>query len=168
MASTDFLTGINNKSAFLSKVTERLKTVNGQTIAMLMIDIDNFKSINDGYGHLIGDKILSEAAKILGEVWKSEVIIGRFGGDEFVIYSESLDMSSLKKKVAETKEALTKIESNLYKITCSIGAYITNIPEGVNELIEKADKAMYKVKRSGRNGCYISDRFADEIQDEIQ
>ncbi|MDD4699751.1 MAG: diguanylate cyclase [Oscillospiraceae bacterium] len=161
MATTDLLTGLFNKAAFLSKVAEKLNNTKKLSRVMLMIDLDNFKSINDNYGHLIGDRILSETAKILGQVWNSEDIIGRFGGDEFVVYTESIDKSELEKKIIQVKRALLEIESGLYKITCSVGAYTTDFSESVSEMLEKADADMYKVKRSGRNGYNISNRLSE-------
>ena len=86
---TDYLTGLYNKGAATEKITKWLESNPTSEAHMLMIDLDNFKNINDKYGHAFGDDVLKETALVLGNCFDSDCIISRFGGDEFIIFVQS-------------------------------------------------------------------------------
>lgn len=165
LSITDGLTSVYNHR-YLNEYFEKKITQGTTSMTILFCDIDHFKMINDTYGHGIGDLVLQEVAKILGEATNGNAGVFRCGGEEFAVLLENCTCS----KGFDTAE---KIRSEIYNsnvikfycndknITISIG--LASYPyDGVNidDLINKADKAMYHVKKSGRNGCEI---YNDEI-----
>lgn len=154
-AEHDPLTGIMNRGTF-DELKQYLK-VNPCALALLIIDIDNFKQINDGYGHEVGDEILKKVAKLIKESFRSNDYPARIGGDEFaVIVTEIMPemKTSLLKKAAMMNEILKNPSDDLPPVSLSIG-----IAFGKNgfadDLYTKADRALYIVKENGRCGCRI-------------
>jgi diguanylate cyclase (GGDEF)-like protein len=156
-ANTDPLTGFYNKAATETFISEiMLSSANGTTHALMCIDLDNFKSINDLFGHLYGDEVLKEAARNMKNLFRSDDVLGRFGGDEFVIFVR--DMSSiglLEEKAAELNRCLNKTyEKDGMKCTVSASIGITIFPSDgktYSALHEKADEASYAAKKAGKN-----------------
>ena len=148
-ASHDELTNLYNRKAFEKKREE----LAGTDHAMLLVDVDYFKSVNDTHGHEIGDKVLKNVASILASCFRTEDYICRIGGDEFVILMQHMNESL--KHVAEAKilrvrELLKKTEG-LPSTTVSIGIAFSS-KEGEEDMFRKADEALYAVKETGRNG----------------
>lgn len=157
-AEHDPLTGVINRGAF-EQMRELLKAT--QTpIALLIIDVDKFKHINDDYGHEMGDKILKKVAKEIQDEFRGQDYVARIGGDEFaVIMTECTEELKLviQKKVEAINNRLTHPDDGLPEISLSIG--IAFSPKGFpEELYSMADKALYRVKENGRCGC----RFYEE------
>lgn len=127
--------------------------------ALFIIDLDNFKQVNDIFGHLTGDKILIEVAKNLKNIVRKTDILGRMGGDEFVLLLENISKIEDIKKIAEKiNKALVKTYSKNNKdITISASIGITIIEENmtIRKVYKKADKALYHVKYNGRNSYFI-------------
>ncbi len=158
-STKDHLTGLNNVREFdkLFRLVIEKAISNHQKFSLLMIDIDFFKKINDTHGHQAGDKVLKEIGKILKENCRADDKISRNGGEEFSILLENASNS----KAIEIAERIRKIVAeNEFEIsydrktnvTVSIG--ICSYPETVKDItqiIERADAALYKAKRSGRN-----------------
>ncbi len=133
--------------------------------SIIFLDLDGLKEINDSYGHIYGAKTLKELGKLLKKHTRSSDVVGRFGGDEFII----VIFGASKKEAKSVAERLRKkIKENVFlkeegyniKLTASFG--IASFPEdatNIDELINKADKAMYQVKKSGKDGvqCYKED-----------
>ena len=136
---------------------------NQRQIALLMIDLDNFKAINDKYGHLFGDKCLIHAADVIRSIVrrKSDMLV-RFGGEEFVVILPQADIETARKIAEKIRCALcTKpFQSDDTKtlLTASIGVCATR-PDGddYNVLLQKADEALYKAKKNGRNRVEIAE-----------
>jgi len=158
IAALDELTGIYNRKFGIQRLNEEIARTKRYKMEyhIMILDIDHFKEINDTYGHIVGDFILSEVAKIIKKMFRKEDVFFRYGGEEFVIgMIASLD------NVARKSELLRKsIASQIFickdiqiKITVSIG--ISTIPvETVScpdDLIEDADKSLYYAKNNGRN-----------------
>lgn len=161
-AQYDVLTGIYNKATINELVEQRMQEVYscGDSVldyhALLIIDVDYFKSVNDNYGHLCGDSVLSDvAAALKGNVRNSDMV-GRIGGDEFLVYLPEVPCeATVKSKVEQMMQALSCIhpEPNEPPITCSIGVSVMLRNENNYEaLYQAADRALYRQKNSGRNG----------------
>lgn len=156
-AQRDPLTNLYNKTNTKDLINCRLlNRFSEEYYSLMIIDIDNFKNINDTYGHLTGDMVLSGIVMKMKEVFSEEDVLGRIGGDEFVIlmkYIEGTDMVDKKAKSLGDGVATTIFhEDPSLRVTISIG--IADYPlDGKNydELLEHADKALYSVKNQGKN-----------------
>lgn len=118
--------------------------------------MDNFKIINDSKGHVVGDKILRQVAAVLKKEIKADDLIGRVGGDEFVIFLKNIQsVENVKKYADELCEAVYNAEYGLnkeIKISCSIGiAFVPEDGKDYETLVEKADKKVYDAKAKGKN-----------------
>ena len=144
----DLLTHIYNR-AYFEKSVQNLISQN-IPFALAFIDLDNFKYVNDTFGHNMGDEILINTANILRKNLKGKDIIGRFGGDEFVAVIEKCN-----KKCAKT--ILAKIQKDInnffkqYNVTCSIGVSFYPEIKDYEILLKTADEKMYEAKNSGKN-----------------
>ena len=131
---------------------------------LLVIDVDFFKNVNDRYGHLFGDKVLQEFARLLDTLFKRGDVLARIGGDEFLVFMKDARHSVVLKKTKQLSEAVRKLvfEENDYCMTCSIGACF--LPENVagysyEQLFENADWALYQAKENGRNQYAFCDNL---------
>ena len=153
--STDALTGLNNRNELNRYVYNLFK--NNKNICVLMFDLDNFKHINDTYGHLEGDKALLAASKVLKNVVKdTNVFLARFGGDEFIIiakdYSED-DINSLISKIEEETKLINQ-KNTEYIIGISCGYAFLEKDEDVLNTIERADQKLYERKKEKKTSSY--------------
>ncbi len=157
-AVTDSLTKLPNRESFIHNIEQQIKTEPDSTFAIVFFDIDYFKSINDNYGHEMGDEILKKYVHKLKSVINKTDILSRFGGDEFVLLLRNIDskkeaeifISELSKKL----DASCVIDNNEIFLTSSIGVSVYSIDASdAKTLLKHADIAMYTAKESGRN-CY--------------
>ncbi|MBN2831203.1 MAG: sensor domain-containing diguanylate cyclase [Candidatus Omnitrophica bacterium] len=159
LAIHDSLTGLYTKDYFLGRLKEEYKRSIRQVtpLSLLMLDIDFFKKYNDQFGHTAGDIVLQKLSKVItGALTRLNPVTSRFGGEEFCVAIAGVDKmealgiaESLRLRIEKEKIILRRSETN---ITVSIG--IANLPEDTmdeEELIRKADKAMYQAKQQGRN-----------------
>lgn len=148
----DGLTGLYNATTTRNLITESIERANSNTKdALIIIDCDNFKSINDTYGHLQGDKVLQNISKGLIQTFRKTDIIGRIGGDELCVYMK--DIPSLDFVVSKCQQ-LIDIISKLNQeplVTISIGISLLGQEKTYDDLFKKADKALYDAKKKGRN-----------------
>ena len=158
ISELDALTGVNNKIITQEKISALLKQ--GCKGVMLMLDTDHFKTINDTLGHSVGDNVLIDIAVEIKRIFRSDDIIGRIGGDEFMIFCPNLVMGEWTKiKAQSLLDSCQKIYRNgdlSVQISVSIG--ISSVDKTCNtftQLYEKADAALYEAKRNGRNGFSI-------------
>lgn len=161
-AQRDAMTGLYNKGA-----TERLVAGclaeganEGQPYALLVIDIDNFKGINDRFGHVFGDGVIKKVAETLKTKTREKDIVGRIGGDEFLIFLHKIPgKDCLNERLSCLTAALfseVHVEGNECHVSTSIGAvYISGKEAPFRVLFEKADQALYSAKRKGKNGYEI-------------
>ncbi len=168
MSVTDGLTGLLNHRAFLDRLKEetlRVKRYNS-FLSLIMIDVDNFKPINDTYGHLEGDRVLKMIANILSSNLRETDFAARYGGDEFaLILPETKKIEAY--PVAEKLRTITadttffigeNHDNKIENITLSLGICVVSEKEADPQLvISKADKAMYVAKEMGRNNTVVSD-----------
>ena len=158
LGAMDCLTGVMGRKLFLNNCQElqnkQLLLDNKDKGWFLFFDVDSFKSINDNYGHLVGDKVLKEFADHLNEALSAYGIIGRLGGDEF---AAMLDKPLEKKELADILDRLYRqideILPEQQKVTCSIGVCAFRYPQDMKTLLYATDKALYKAKERGR-ACY--------------
>ena len=139
----DPLTSIYNRRGVLSKLKETKKG------AILFMDIDHFKKVNDTYGHEFGDYVLQELGKILKDYVRDVDIVGRWGGEEFIMILNEVSFNDAMKVAERVRKAIENYNFNGKKITISIG--VSELTDNFKESLEKADKALYEAKNSGRN-----------------
>ena len=159
-ANYDTVTNLPNRRLFLDRLDQELKKCRRATLflALLFIDLDHFKEINDTYGHDVGDQLLIEAARRLNACVRSSDTVARLGGDEFTVILAELTETSKVEMVADNildiLEQPFSINEVSMQISGSIGiALYPSDASDANELITKADNAMYAAKRRGRNCC---------------
>ena len=152
-AARDAGTGLLNKRAWTEYTIEQLNRKDGQIRWLVIIDIDDFKHINDTYGHIFGDQVIRRVAEIMQELVGQRGVIGRFGGDEYVILLEKVETREQLKTLLKTiaKELALAFDPKTH-VTASIG--VSEYPVDGNEyeeLMRKADKALYLAKEKGKN-----------------
>lgn len=160
-AETDKLTGLLNKITFENICREYIQNISaGELAALFVIDLDNFKKANDTYGHQFGDLILKKFAEALRDNFKTDGIVGRFGGDEFVILLKNVaDINFVTDKAREILKLARDLHSDKdWHLSASTGISIINGNEkNYSEIFSAADKSVYVVKNQGRNGFSINE-----------
>ncbi len=154
LAQTDSLTGLLNRKTFAEKVEQMLaKQAAGEHCALLMLDIDDFKKINDAFGHPGGDRVLVEVAEKLRTILRKDDLIGRMGGDEFVVCLGSVTGNAIiGKKAKQICETLTKQFNKSIRQSVSVGIAISPKDGTTFEtLYHSADLALYHAKSIGKN-----------------
>lgn len=157
MAVTDKLTGAFNRRELEFSFGKTLKAAqkNNSPLSVILIDIDNFKIINDKYGHLIGDLIIKEVVKIINKCIRDNDLLVRWGGDEFLTLTPSpLDTATtVAERIRETIESqeLFSDKQELIKVTISCGIAQFTLSDDVDTLTKRADDALYLAKEKGRN-----------------
>lgn len=165
LAFTDYLTGLYNRRAFISMLIMELGRAKrkNKTLSIILIDVDNFKIINDTYGHLAGDTVLQEISQVVKDNLRTYDFVGRYGGEEFIICLPDTigDMAvviaeRIRTMIAAKKIFIPEAEGTI-QVTVSMGISSLS-PKGfrnLDHLIKEADVFLYKAKRSGRNRvCY--------------
>ena len=160
MAQVDTLTGLLNRAYFTDLFENMIEEDPEAKYAILFMDLDGFKDINDKYGHNMGDKVLRVVANRLVMAARREDLVSRFGGDEFsmlISYSSVDQIRYVANKVVRAIDEVMMIEDNEYHVGVSIGVAIyPDHARSVDDLYKVADNAMYKVKYSTKNAYYIS------------
>ena len=155
-ASHDALTGLFNRGAY----DLLMESADTQHVALILIDVDYFKQVNDTYGHAVGDRVLKRVAELLRSSFRSVDILCRIGGDEFaVVMTRSNSSMSLLvlNKMKRINEILQHPMDDLPPVSLSVGVAFSdrNNPQG--DIFHDADSALYKVKKAGRKGCAVFD-----------
>jgi diguanylate cyclase (GGDEF)-like protein len=164
LATTDSLTGLQNRRDILNAIEiefDRTKRSRTQ-MSVLMIDIDNFKRINDNYGHIVGDNAIRDVAKSIGLSIRPYDIAGRYGGEEFVVLLPNSDIQvalDIGKRILENVKTSCKIQTaDSYTITVNIGAaQMIKTETSSQSTIENADRALLKAKRLGKDQVVIAE-----------
>lgn len=156
---TDYLTGLMRKSAFAGQVESRLN-YSASGGYFIIIDLDNFKRVNDKYGHEVGDTIIRQAARCINTCFDSYSLKGRFGGDEFVVFTnnadECEDVEVCLNKLMEMMPKETELPDKNDLIQCSAGiTTVSPAEKDYSTIFRQADAALYTAKREGKNRfCY--------------
>jgi diguanylate cyclase len=157
VARTDSLTACLNRGAFASKVTETLQARG--TGALLMIDADNFKTINDLYGHEAGDEALTVIARSIRAVVRPGDLVGRMGGEEFAVFLPGVDQSAAEAVAERIRRsvnlAIFTPDGRQRNLAVSIGGVAFDRPATFSELFRIADQRLYGAKQSGRNRAAV-------------
>lgn len=166
ISQIDGLTGLLNRQHLNKRLTEEIHRTKryGTPLSLIMFDIDNFKKINDTYGHLTGDKILQKTATTIKEILRDTDIAGRFGGDEFILILVQTNIDTgmqvaerLRAKIEQVQVLLKKEQSISFTISLGICQY-NNKVKSTEEFIAKVDRALYMAKYNGYNQiCKVED-----------
>ena len=153
---SDAMTGLFNKVTTEEEIRVALRDARPDALGVLfMIDIDNFKNVNDNMGHLAGDSILVEIARQLGRTFRQGDVIGRVGGDEFHVYMRDVrEPASIRERAQELCSAIRRlfVDSRLdNSISISVGIAVTDRPIPYDDLFRQADVALYRAKGNGKN-----------------
>ena len=153
-ASHDALTGLFNRGAYdlLMSSTDK------EHMALLLIDVDNFKGVNDTYGHAVGDRVLKRVADILKHSFRSVDILCRIGGDEFAVVMTRANSSMadlVLNKIQRANDLLQHPKDDLPPVSLSVGVAFSDRKNPKGDIFKDADTALYQVKESGRKGCRI-------------
>ena len=164
MAFTDSLTGLYDRRYFKVKLHEEFQRARryNRPFSIVMADLDNFKDINDTYGHVEGDHTLKAVAALLKAQIRKVDIIARYGGDEFVMFFPEKEKQAARQLSERLKEQFSR-ETFVNGSAVSISFGIASYPEdgsNVEDLIDKADQAMYHAKQKGKNRI---ESFSDDI-----
>jgi diguanylate cyclase (GGDEF)-like protein len=158
-ATRDGLTGLFNRVAIFQALHQELKRAarDRSPLAVLMVDVDFFKRINDSWGHSAGDTVLREAARRMQSAVRAYDIVGRYGGEEFLVLLPGCDLAAGSSGAERIREALAahpfEIPGQSLQVTCSIGVSCRHRPEPAvaDALVREADVALYSAKGAGRN-----------------
>lgn len=166
-AKIDGLTGVLGRQQFFQIGESLLESLsfdqNGKNACFIVLDVDEFKRINDVYGHPAGDRVLKEIAGHLKAVFEKKGIIGRLGGDEFVVFvSRPMAQKELEHSLHSVKARIGNISLEDEKITCSIGVIPAEKRYTIEELYKYADRLLYEAKKNGKDRFVLGYRFADE------
>jgi two-component system cell cycle response regulator len=162
LATFDSLTGLYNRRAVLGRLGELINLANRykEDFSLSMLDIDHFKTVNDRYGHLTGDEVLAKIATLICRNVRDTDIVGRYGGEEFIIVLPKTNLSSSWVVAERLRSIIEKVEmkdsaGNVFTITVSQGLAGWERDEDAASLISRADEALYKAKGKGRNRVQI-------------
>jgi diguanylate cyclase (GGDEF)-like protein len=160
LARTDFLTGVCNRMAFMNEVDQEILRAlrHGQSLSLIYIDLDEFKTINDRLGHREGDRLLQAVGETLLQTVRGIDSIGRLGGDEFVVLLPNADSDAAAIVAPRLRQALlARMRSDLWPVTFSIGVLTCPVPPGsAEQLIHRADELMYRAKQGGKDRLVYS------------
>ena len=162
MATTDSLTGLSNRRVFWRESKKRLAEAkrHHQTLAFLYIDLDDFKYVNDTYGHEAGDELLSLVAEKLKACLREEDFICRMGGDEFIVVAPWIqhddDAPTMAKKIIKALSKPFIMAEKVMHISTCIGIAYSHDKKTIEKLLQEADLALYEAKRSGKGKYVVS------------
>ena len=172
VARTDSLSGLANRNALMEYLGRLIiySQRDAKEFAMLFLDLDNFKSVNDSLGHNVGDELLKQISTIIANVLRSNDFVARVGGDEFVIilqeYNSLLELTTIIDRIQNTLAKTLVIQANPIKISSSVGiAFYPKDGADIVTLMKNSDIAMYEAKNNGRSQYHF---FTQELNQRVQ
>lgn len=166
-ASTDDLTGVLNRRALREAAVPFVERTQrgGEQLAVLLLDIDHFKSINDTHGHLAGDAVLRQLAGLLQAQLRRDALVTRFGGEEFALVVPVADAQAAARVAERVRDAVARqpfdIGSGSLRVTVSVGLAMLTGRETLEATLQRADEALYRAKGAGRNRVETAQRMAE-------
>jgi diguanylate cyclase (GGDEF)-like protein len=156
LATTDELTGVPNRRHFYALAGTLVSAArrNGRVLGAVMLDIDKFKSINDTYGHAVGDDVIRAVAKRVADSVRGSDVVGRYGGEEFAAVLPDLDddVDLAERMRAAVAASPVRTRSGPVPVTVSVGlARLNPVDDDLDQLLARADHALYRAKEAGRN-----------------
>ncbi|HKS20996.1 MAG TPA: diguanylate cyclase, partial [Bradyrhizobium sp.] len=171
LARYDELTALPNRLNFRDEIGRLLAGQQGaaQLSALLFVDLDQFKQVNDTLGHPCGDQLLCAVADRLREMLRPEDFVARFGGDEFVVFQQNIhtaeDAAVLARRIVDRLSERYKIDNHLVEIGASVGIAMTSPGVSADTLLKNADMALYRAKADGRGTfCFFRDEMAQTVE----
>jgi diguanylate cyclase (GGDEF)-like protein len=171
LARYDELTALPNRVNFRDEIERLLRVPHDadQLSALLFVDLDQFKQVNDTLGHPCGDQLLCAVADRLREMLRPEDFVARFGGDEFVVFQQNIhsseDAAVLARRIVDRLSERYKIDNHLVEIGASIGIAMTSPGLSADTLLKNADMALYHAKADGRGTfCFFRDELAQTVE----
>jgi diguanylate cyclase (GGDEF)-like protein len=171
LARYDELTALPNRVNFRDEIERLLKVQReaGQMSALLFVDLDQFKQVNDTLGHPCGDQLLCAVAGRLRDMLRPEDSVARFGGDEFVVFQQNIrspdDAAILARRIVDHLSERYKIDNHLVEIGASVGIAMTSADISADTLIKNADMALYRAKADGRGTfCFFREELAQTVE----
>ena len=171
LARYDELTALPNRVNFRDEIGRLLAVQQGaeQLSALLFVDLDQFKQVNDTLGHPCGDQLLCAVSERLREMLRPEDFVARFGGDEFVVFQQNIhsadDAAGLARRIVDRLSERYKIDNHLVEIGASVGIAMTSRGVSADTLLKNADMALYRAKADGRGTfCFFRDEMAQVVE----
>ena len=167
-ASYDHLTGIYNRASWIEHaeraVNSKLRNTE-RRLSSILLDVDDFKNVNDQHGHHVGDQVLKLVATSLSSRLRKSDILGRWGGEEFIILLPDTDLKQAVEVAEELRQSLSEIEADSYRISASFGVAEFEPEDSLDSLIRRADRHLYRAKDKGKN-CVVA-AFSVEAESSI-
>jgi diguanylate cyclase (GGDEF)-like protein len=158
-ATHDPLTGLYNR-AYLEDFAHRMCATDDRDddhrLAVLMVDIDHFKRVNDEHGHPVGDDVLRHVARAIERTIRAGDVAVRFGGEEFVVVLASVDEQIARSTADRIRVAIGRPETSQPRVTASVGVAMRRRGDGCHDLVGRADAALYTAKRLGRDRVCVA------------
>jgi diguanylate cyclase len=171
LASTDSLTEVLNRRAFQGKTETRIARSGNKSFALMVIDLDHFKSVNDTHGHDIGDRVLFDVARSIERELTQDAVFGRIGGEEFVLFlsdaraEEALHLAE-NIRLAIARDTVTQGYLG-WVLTVSIGVTVSTGNIHFADFYKEADLSLYEAKRRGRNRVVMAGTDADGMHERV-
>ncbi len=166
LVNLDHLTKIHNRKSIDSTLIKEIKKIRQEKgqLSVIIFDIDNFKNINDTYGHNIGDKVLKGIAKVVGSTIRETDFFGRWGGEEFIVISPQTSIDNAIVVAEKIRESISSHNfEDVKKVTCSIGVARYLEKDTPKDIINNADMALYEAKNSGKNKVVVYQKTEEEL-----
>jgi diguanylate cyclase (GGDEF)-like protein len=158
LSSTDHLTGLSNRHHFETVFAEHMPVTHKKmTDALILIDIDHFKKINDTYGHVLGDTVITAVAGCIKKHSRISDITVRWGGDELIIYAPRTTLKQATRLAEKVRHQIHAMHlAGIGSISISAGVAVLHPGDNLSQLLQRADHALYAAKQAGRNSVYAA------------
>jgi diguanylate cyclase (GGDEF)-like protein len=174
LSITDGLTKLHNHRFFQDHLTREIKRVSrsGEPLSMLLIDIDDFKQLNDRFGHAAGDELLTRMAPILNNAVREADLVARYGGEEFVILALNTDVRGAYSLAEKVRTAIAEssfiLDDSLRPLRVTVSIGVARYRGNRKRFFQKADEALYRAKADGKNCTVVDADDADEVHPQLE